>query len=147
MLYLDTAVVLTLFVREPLSESVGSWLASRRQPLAFSDWGLTECAAALGIRIRRGELDADSAARAYRAITTFANESCELIACAGHHQTEAQKLLARFDLPLRSGDALHLAVSQHAQATLVTFDKQLIAAAKTVGAKVRDLLALSSRRE
>lgn len=142
MLYLDTAIVLTLFVREPMSESVAKWIASRRQPLAVSDWGLTECASALGIRLRRGELDADSAGRAFRAMTTFANESCELIACAGHHQKEAQGLLARFDLPLRAGDALHLAISQHVQATLVTYDKQLMAAAKAIGAKVRDPLAL-----
>ena len=140
MLYLDTAVVLALFVREPMSESVGKWIASRRQPLAFSDWGLTECASALGIRLRRGELDADSAGRAFRAVTTFANESCELISCAGHHQKEAQGLLARFDLPLRAGDALHLAISQHVQATLVTYDKQLIGAAKAIGAKIRDPL-------
>lgn len=141
MLYLDTSVVLALFVREPVSESVGNWVASRRQPLAFSDWGLTECASALGIRLRRRELDTDSASRAYGAIMAFANESCEFIACAGHHQKEAQKLLARFDLPLRSGDALHLAISQHARAALVTSDKQLVAVARAIGAKVRDPLA------
>ena len=146
MLYLDTAVVLTLFVREPMSESIGKWIASRRQPLAFSDWGLTECASALGIRLRRGELDTDSAARAFRAVTTFASESCEVIACGGHHQKEAQRLLTRFDLSLRSGDALHLAISQHAQATLVTCDRQLVAAAKAIGAKVRDPLALPTGR-
>ena len=147
MLYLDTAVVLTLFVREPMSESIGKWIASRRRPLAFSDWGLTECASALGIRLRRGELDTDSAARAFRAVTTFANESCEVIACGGHHQKEAQRLLARFDLSLRSGDALHLAISHHAQATLVTCDKQLVAAAKAIGAKVRDPLAVPAGRD
>ena len=140
MLYLDTSVVLALFVREPMSESIGKWVASRRQPQAFSDWGLTECASALGIRLRRGEIDADSATRAFRAIATFANESCELIASAGHHQKEAQRLLARFDLPLRAGDALHLAISQHVQATLVTCDKQLMAAAKAIGAKASDPL-------
>ncbi|MDO8789768.1 MAG: type II toxin-antitoxin system VapC family toxin [Sulfuritalea sp.] len=142
MLYLDTSVVLALFVREPMSESIGKWIASRRQPLAFSDWGLTECASALGIRLRRGELGNDAATRALGAMTTFTNESCELIAGAGHHQKEAQRLLARFDLPLRSGDALHLAISQHVQATLVTCDKQLMAAAKAIGAKARDPLAL-----
>ncbi len=141
MLYLDTSVVLSLFVREPMSESIGKWIASRRQPLAFSDWGLTECASALGIRLRRGELGTDAASRAFHAIVAFANESCELIACAGHHQKEAQVLLTRFNLPLRSGDALHLAISQHVQATLVTCDKQLMAAARTIGAKTRDPLA------
>ncbi len=140
MLYLDTAVLLALFVREPMSESIGKWIASRRQPLAFSDWGLTECASALGIRQRRGELDADSAAHSFRTLAAFATESCELIVCAGHHQKEAQGLLTRFDLPLRAGDALHLVISQQIQATLVTYDKQLMVAAKAVGAKVRDPL-------
>ena len=147
MLYLDTAVVLSLFVRDPMSESIGKWIASRRQPLAFSDWGLTECASALGIRLRRGELDTDSAARAFHAIMAFANESCEVIACGGHHQKEAQRLLTRFDLSLRSGDALHLAICQHAQATLVTTDKQLLAAAKAVAAIVRDPLAAPAGRD
>lgn len=141
MLYLDTAVILSLFVGEPMSAEVGDWVASRRQPLACSDWGLSECASALGIRLRRGELNADSAASAYRAIATFANESCELISCASHHQAEAQRLLTRFDLPLRAGDALHLAMAQHMRTTLVTCDKQLLAVAKTIGVKARNPLA------
>ena len=141
MLYLDTSVVLALFVHEPMSESVGNWVASRRQPLAFSDWGLTECASALGILQRRGNLAADSAARTYMAITAFVSTSCEFIACASHHQVEAQKLLSRFDLPIRAGDALHLAISQHAQASLVSCDKQLVEVAKAIGAKVRNPLS------
>lgn len=141
MLYLDTSVVLALFVREPMSERVSDWVASRRQPLGFSDWGLTECASALGIRLRRGELDATLATSTFLAISTFVNESCEFIACSGHHQLDAQKLLSRFDQPLRAGDALHLAVSHHAQATLVSCDKQLVAIAKTLGTKVRNPIA------
>lgn len=142
MLYLDTATVLSLFVREAMSESVGKWIASHRQPLAFSDWGLTECASALGIRLRRGELDADTAKPVIRAMTTFANESCEFIACASRQQKDAQALPARFDVPLRAVDALHLAISQQAQAILVTCDKQLLAAAIGVGVKARDPLSL-----
>ena len=147
MFYLDTSVVLALFIHEPMSESVGNWVASRRQPLAFSDWGLTECASALGILQRRGSLAADSTARTYMAITTFVNTSCEFIACASHHQIEAQKLLSRFDLPIRAGDALHLAVSLHAQASLVSCDKQLVAVAKAIGAKVRNPLSPPANRD
>jgi predicted nucleic acid-binding protein len=141
MLYLDTAVVLTLFVEEPTSPSVENWLAARRQTLAFSDWGLTECASALAIKLRRGEMNASLAKRCFVAIGAFASESCELIACGPHHQTEAQRMLSRFDLPLRAGDALHLAISRHAGATLVTYDKLLTASARALGAKVRDPLA------
>lgn len=145
MLYLDTAIVLTLFVEETTSRSVEDWLAARRQPLAFSDWGLTECASALALKRRRDELDGELAKRCFAAISAFVHESCELIACAPHHQTEAQRLLSRYDLPLRAGDALHLAISLHAGATLVTYDKLLATSAKTLGAKVRDPLAKSAK--
>lgn len=140
MLYLDTAVVLTLFVGEGTSVAVESWLATRRQPLAFSDWGLTECASALGLKCRRGELDAGDAANALMAMTGFVRKSCELIACAPHHQVDAQEMLGRFDLPLRAGDALHLAISRHARATLVTYDNLLLASAKALGIKAFDPL-------
>lgn len=135
MIYLDTAVVLTLFVGESTSETVEAWLARRRQPLAFSDWGLTECASALGIKHRRGELSADAAASAFSAITAFARESCEWIVCEPRHQTQAQAWLGRFDLSLRAGDALHLAMSRHAGATLATYDTLLLASATALGIK------------
>lgn len=135
MLYLDTAVVLTLFVGESTSEVVQTWLARRRQALAFSDWGMTECASALGIKQRRGELSADAAASAFAAIETFARQSCEWIACAPRHQTTAQTWLGRYDLNLRAGDALHLAMAHRAGMTLVTYDKLLLASAAALGVK------------
>ncbi len=145
MLYLDAAVVLSLFVRDGNSAAVDTWVTGRRQPLAFSDWGLTECASALGIRVRRGEMAASLAGHSFDAIAAFARESCEMIACAPHHQTEAQRLLTRFDLPLRAGDALHVALSRHAEAALVTCDTQLATAARTLGAKVHNPLARTGR--
>ena len=96
---------------------------------------LTECASALGIKCRRGELEADAAAGAFAAMASFAGESCEMISCAAHHQAEAQGMLGRFDLNLRAGDALHLAMCRHARATLVTYDGLLLASAKALGIK------------
>lgn len=145
MLYLDTAVVLTLFIDETTSTTVEEWLAKRRQPLAFSDWGLTECASALGIKFRRGEINADQAQNLWQAILSFAHEVCEMISCASHHQADAQQWLGRFDLSLRAGDALHLAMARHAQATLVSYDKNLIEAAQATGAPFRNPLAESSK--
>ncbi|TLD44626.1 MAG: hypothetical protein FAZ92_03108 [Accumulibacter sp.] len=49
MLYLDTAVVLTLFVGERTSGAVESWLAQRPQLLAY-DTLLLAAASALGIK-------------------------------------------------------------------------------------------------
>lgn len=140
MLYLDTAVVLTLFSAEQTSRRVETWLAGRRQTLAFSDWGLTEAASALGIRHRRGELDKDGALQTFEAVSAFASRSCDLLVCDAAHQREAQDMLSGFELPLRAGDALHLAISRRAGATLVTYDTQLVAAARALAIKVRDPL-------
>ncbi|HEY6897782.1 MAG TPA: type II toxin-antitoxin system VapC family toxin [Rhodocyclaceae bacterium] len=140
MLYLDTSVVLTLFVAESTSAPVEEWLSKRRQPLAFSDWGLTECASALGIKQRRGEISLDQTQRLWQAVQSFANEVCELISCGPQHQSEAQRWLGRFDLSLRAGDALHLAIARQAQATLVSYDKPLLLAAQACGGKFRNPL-------
>lgn len=141
MLYLDSAILLTLFVGESTSGAVQAWLSKRRQPLAASDWGLTECASALALKCRRGEIAADDAARAFSAIASFAQESCERIACGPQHQIAAQEMLGRYDLNLRAGDALHLAISRHAGVILVTYDKLLLASAAALSVKARDPLS------
>lgn len=138
MLYLDTAVVLTLFVAEPTSEAVERWLAEQRRPLAFSDWGLTECASALGIKLRRGELQTEAVRLLWQGVQSFATNVCEFVACAPRHQVDAQRLISRFELPLRAGDALHLAIARDAGATLVTYDKVLLDAAQAIGTKFKN---------
>lgn len=42
-------------------------------------------------------------------------------------------MLGRFDLNLRAGDALHLAICRHAGATLLTYDRLLLGAASAFG--------------
>jgi predicted nucleic acid-binding protein len=42
----------------------------------------------------------------------------------------------RFDLGLRAPDALHLAIARRLDATLVTLDRRLVAAAREVGIAV-----------
>ena len=140
MLYLDTAVVLTLFVNENTSETVENWLMKQPLPLAFSDWGLTECASAMALKSRRGDLSPASAANAFSAMTEFARESCVWLVCAPRHQSTAQEMLGRHNVNLRAGDALHLAISHHAGATLVTYDRQLLASAATLGIATADPL-------
>ena len=47
----------------------------------------------------------------------------------------------RFDLALRAPDALHLAVARRLDATLVTLDRRLTAAARELGIAVDELKA------
>jgi predicted nucleic acid-binding protein len=41
--------------------------------------------------------------------------------------------LRRLDLPLKTPDAIHIAIAQRVDATLVTFDWQMAAAARALG--------------
>jgi predicted nucleic acid-binding protein len=47
----------------------------------------------------------------------------------------------RFDLGLRAPDALHLAITRRLDATLVTLDRRLAAAANQLGVAVAELTA------
>lgn len=44
--------------------------------------------------------------------------------------------LRRFDLPLRAPDGFHIAITSRMGASLLSFDKQLIATAKKLGLPV-----------
>ena len=48
----------------------------------------------------------------------------------------ATMFLRRLDLPLRTPDALHIAIAQRLGATLVTFDRQMAASAHALGTAV-----------
>lgn len=48
----------------------------------------------------------------------------------------AQALLRRLDLPLRTPDALNIAMAQRVEAALATFDIQMARAARTLGLHV-----------
>jgi predicted nucleic acid-binding protein len=44
--------------------------------------------------------------------------------------------LRRLDLPLKTPDAIHIAIAQRVGGTLVTFDRQMAASARALGTPV-----------
>jgi uncharacterized protein len=50
--------------------------------------------------------------------------------------TAAAAFLRRLDLTLRTQDALHIAIAQRVGAELLTFDRQMASAARTLGTSV-----------
>jgi uncharacterized protein len=49
---------------------------------------------------------------------------------------QADLFVRRLDLPLLAPDAIHIAIAQRLRATLVTFDRQMATAARTLGLAV-----------
>src|SRR5439155_19856124 len=121
---LDASFLVPTLVEESVSAAVKAYLATRPDRL-ISDFGAAEVASALSRLVRTGLLTAaEGAARladfdAWRAATSSP---------ADVHAADlrlAYAYVRRFDLALRAPDAMHLAIAQRLNATLVTLDCRL----------------------
>ncbi len=126
--YLETSALITLFVPEPDSDSLNASLAGL-DDVIVSDLSLTEMASALGRRVRGAELTATAARRLYRDAQGLAS-SCRGAELTRDTHRLAERLLLTSPLPLRSLDALHLALALlGGAATLASYDGRLREAA------------------
>jgi uncharacterized protein len=134
--YLDTSVLLPTLIAEPTTEAVYDCLGAYEQELLISDLAAAEVASALSRLTRMAMLtDADAYARladfdAWRAAMSVP------VDLAASDARLAYMYVRRFDLGLRAPDALHLAIARRLDATLITLDRRLAAAAREMGVEV-----------
>jgi uncharacterized protein len=132
MLYLDTSVLIPLFVPEPQTAVVRHWAATHASDaLTISDWTLVEFASAVGRKVRDKALKAAQAQQACKLMNQTAEDSLQIVVPTRAAYSRAAELLGHVTLGLRAGDALHLAIALDEGASrLVTLDRQLILAGK-----------------
>jgi uncharacterized protein len=132
MVYLDTSVLLPLFVREQESGRVRRGLeAIPPIEITISEWTRTEFVSAIGIMVRMGRLHEYLARTILRLFDEMAETSLQVLMPEKKDFILANHFLERFDLALRAADALHLAVAANHGARLVyTLDKVLIKTAQ-----------------
>ena len=133
--YVDTSAAVKLYVPEPESAWVDRILRGRTD-LLVSDLTVSELASALGRRRREGLLEASVAALTYRRFLSDLADGLFLrVELTGDVHREAERmLLASPLLPLRTLDALHLALAATNDArTILTFDQNLARAAAGFG--------------
>jgi len=136
--YLVTSIRLPTLIAEPMTEAVYDYLGADRQELLISDFAAAEVASALSRLVHMALLtEADASARlaAWRAAMSLPVDIGESDARL------AYIYVRRFDLALRAPDALHLAIARRLDATLVTLDRRLAAAAGELGIAVDELKA------
>jgi predicted nucleic acid-binding protein len=137
MVYLDTSLVVPIFIREPSSEAIIGWLQSSSAPLAMSDWTLVEFASATSIKVRTGQITRNTAKHAITHANAFAQKHCTVATPGRESFQRAAELASESGLNLRAGDALHLAIAASLNATaVVSLDEEMIAAAKVLGMTV-----------
>ncbi|MGH8541358.1 MAG: type II toxin-antitoxin system VapC family toxin [Stenotrophobium sp.] len=138
MLYLDTSVLVPLFVQEPESAAVRAWFeVNAAKTLVISDWTLTEFASAMGIKVREKELKPDQARTACALMDKLATGSFKVLTPARGDYSKAAERLGQHALGLRAGDALHLAIAENeGVACFYTLDRRLIEAGRKLKLKI-----------
>lgn len=138
MRYLDASAAVPLYVKEASSQAVQRWFHARSPAdIALSSWTLTEFTSALVIRVRAGSVPSTTACSVVAAFRGLARLSLTMLPFGPADFDRASDLMLRFDLGLRAGDALHVAIVQNAGVTsLVTLDKRLASAARQLGIAV-----------
>jgi predicted nucleic acid-binding protein len=133
-----------LYVPERESDALNRALKGRRD-LLVSDLAVTEVVSSLARRRREGAIDVSVVVSVYRALLGHLDDQVfrriELV--QGTHR-EAERLLLSVGgaVPLRSADALHLALAMGDQAgTVLTYDGRLGDAARAVGLQVYPAVA------
>jgi uncharacterized protein len=140
-LYIDSSALAKLYVPEAESEKLDALLRGRFS-LMISELAITEVLSAVARRKREGELLPELANQIRDAVLADADSGsfARLHLDPSVHREAERLLLATTSLPLRTLDALHLALAFSGAAThVVTFDHRMRAAAFQSGLSVVDL--------
>lgn len=134
--YLDPSVVLPTLVKEPASAAVDAFMSPPKQELLVSDFAAAEVASALSRLVRMGQLQASEGTACLADFDVWRAAMTTEAEIHGADMRLAGAYVRRFDLALRTPDALHLAIARRLDATLVTLDRRLANAARELGIAV-----------
>jgi uncharacterized protein len=131
--YLDASVLLPTLIAEPSTEAVYDCLGAGNRELLISDFTAAEVASALSRLVRTALLtNADASAR----LADFDAWRASMSSPVDIREADARLAyiyVRRFELALRAPDALHLAIARRLDATLVSLDRRMAAAARELG--------------
>ena len=142
MVYVDTSVLVPLFLSEPNSVAVSAWYAREKSQLVAAVWCIPEFASALGIKQRTGAIDAQQAQGAWERFNRMVAADLRLLSVEPASFHRAAERVRDAASALRAGDALHLACAETAGAEhMATLDDAMSRSARRL--KMR-LVALRS---
>jgi predicted nucleic acid-binding protein len=132
MVYVDTSVLVAYYCPEPLSEKAEDFLMTHMQP-TISVLTEVELFSALSKKVRTRELKRKDAQRVIaRFLSDVENGYYTYLPVEASYYRLARDWIGMFSLPLRTLDALHLAVSSSEGLEIVTTDPGLFKSAKAL---------------
>jgi uncharacterized protein len=134
LIYLDTSVIVPLFLVEPRSLEAESLCTN--QEIIVSDLAMAEFPSALGIASRNGRISEIAAIGVLKLFDNWMADHTSITETCSEDFSAATVYLRRFDLGLRTPDALHIAIAKRLGAVLLTFDTGMANAARELGLAV-----------
>ncbi len=132
--YLDTSLIVAALVREAGTEAAKAYLtAARDEFLMASRWLVTELSSALALKVRTGAITEAEQAAALAMFRRFSAARLRLVEVEAKDFDLAASFCDETAIPLRAGDALHLAACKRTGARLATFDAGMAEAARRHG--------------
>jgi uncharacterized protein len=139
MIYLDTSVLTALYIQEPKSEIVQEFVRGIGKP-ALSSLTEVEFTSAVSRRTRMRELSQDDGFRVISQFQLHVNDHMFTLYPIMQKEFElAREWIGRLSTPLRTLDALHLAVAFANHLTLATADRHLAESAIRLGVAVEGI--------
>jgi hypothetical protein len=135
VIYLDASVILPLFLRQSRSADAERLIVAGGH--ALSDLSCAEFSSAISIAVRTGRLPVGAAREKLAMFDAWVGAEAHLNELSRDDFAAATLLVRRFELALRTPDALHIAIAMRLGATLATFDERMAGAARAVGLSVK----------
>jgi uncharacterized protein len=104
--------------------------------LIVSDFAAAEFASVIARRVRVREITEPIARAAFATLDAWMARATERADTTTADVVVAAGALRRLDLPLRTADALNIAIARRISATLMTFDEKMAASARALGLDV-----------
>ena len=134
--YLDASVLVALFTNDPLTVRAETFLRANPLVLIVSDFAAAEFSSVIARHVRTKDIKKGDARIVFSNFDTWTARTAQRAHISPADITSAEVLLRRIDLALRTPDAINIAMAQRMEATLVTFDKKMAAAARSIGTEI-----------
>ncbi|MBN1665108.1 MAG: type II toxin-antitoxin system VapC family toxin [Deltaproteobacteria bacterium] len=135
MYYIDTSVLVAYYCPEPCADKADDFLSETDTPY-ISILTEIEIFSALSRKLRNKEMDQTAAKRiAARFLLHLEGHYYKYLPLGANHYALAREWISQFRLPLKTLDALHLALASCENLTIVTLDRQLHQNAKKLEIK------------
>jgi len=120
--YLDTSFLVAMFVIDANETAAINFLTGKPD-IITSDWAVAEYSSALGLMVRIGRIAPYDRAAAEADLDRLVANRTPIVAVSSEDIVETRRLLRSARSPLRTPDALHLALCRRLGTPIATFDE------------------------